>query len=1233
MEKATLGLVKNIAIGFSAKARSFDASFYLSHYEDLKMFRSRRQALNHYLRHGKAEGRFPNKKEYLRYIDNLPTNLRTGFDVAAYKFYNKDLAQKFSTEEEFFRHYVRHGHAEGRVCQFPEDATFIEALPDNEKWKAIFQTSEFLAWCGDELDERPASREEALEIFCSQGIRKLWPINFEYAFDVNFVRMNNTLPNHREGSDADLYNAWLTEGFPAGSAPNERVFLNPFLGELPFPESFDWRTFARNNRMPQATTRSQALVSLFNAPTAKIFRSVDLMGPDADWLLDRIGRRSLGLGDNNKAAALFERSVSITSTGEVLCLLGDARRGQRAMRSALEAYNAAMLLDRAPLWSFLHAAKIYADRREFVQAFDVLRKAYPFWRQRTEFSEKLHEIVGLYFEDRSAAAHKLYRDIDVSGANRLQADVLLTSALEEIHSVYIEMDRVPAATGGIAEGYVAILANDDLRQCTHYRIEQKELQFKEAGIPVRRFSHNNVTDFIDSLVGARAAVFYRVAATPNVLRAIIHAKSMGLDTYYEVDDLIFDSDFYPDPFESFEGQITAQTYAGLQFGVPLFRYAMSLCSKSIASTPALAERMQAVTATNSGIVVRNGLDERNLPAIRMGVRPILREDGRIRVFYGSGTLAHNADFNRLAGQALTDLMQRYPHVDFVIVGHLRPSDELAAMGQRIIAYPFIPDVASYWSVLAACDINIAVLEPGPVADCKSEIKWLEAAVLQIPSVLSGTRTYREVVQDGVDGFIVEDQAEWRDALERLIVDPQLRSSMGAAARIKALRDYDIEVGARALMSAFSQPTPMLADAVSKPLRVLVCNVFYAPQSYGGATRVVEANVKDFVAHYPNTEIGVFCSDEGAAPAGRLSLSQENGVPVYRLSTPQEAGMDWRPFNEDNAEPFERVLNHFRPDIIHFHCIQRLTATIVEVALSRKIPYVVTLHDAWWISDNQFLVDDDGLLQLPSRDVLGDGVLARNSLASMTRRQRLTSLLQHAEANLSVSASFAQIYEDAGVTRVQAVENGSPGMVPITSVPRADGRVALGHIGGRSAHKGASLIEAVLRRGTYANLHLTMIDGTLAPGQTVNTTWGTTPVTITAPYPQSQIADLYGQLNVLLAPSTWPESFGLVAREALGSGLWVVASDLGAVGQDVEAGRNGFIIDVSTTHGLAEALMQIDAEPEIYRKAASVAFTASRRVEDQAADLQMIYHKVFSTHKAAKQSELGPALMDEMEKPL
>ncbi|WP_264813430.1 glycosyltransferase, partial [Gluconacetobacter sacchari] len=50
---------------------------------------------------------------------------------------------------------------------------------------------------------------------------------------------------------------------------------------------------------------------------------------------------------------------------------------------------------------------------------------------------------------------------------------------------------------------------------------------------------------------------------------------------------------------------------------------------------------------------------------------------------------------------------------------------------------------------------------------------------------------------------------------------------------------------------------------------------------------------------------------------------------------------------------------FRPDVVHFHAIQGLGVGLVDVCRARGVPYVITLHDAWWLCDRQFMVRADG----------------------------------------------------------------------------------------------------------------------------------------------------------------------------------------------------------------------------------------------------------------------------------
>ena len=67
------------------------------------------------------------------------------------------------------------------------------------------------------------------------------------------------------------------------------------------------------------------------------------------------------------------------------------------------------------------------------------------------------------------------------------------------------------------------------------------------------------------------------------------------------------------------------------------------------------------------------------------------------------------------------------------------------------------------------------------------------------------------------------------------------------------------------------------------------------------------------------------------------------------------------------------------------------------------------------------------------------------------------------------------------------------------------------------------------------------------------------------------ADFLAQIDVLLVPSTWPETFGLVVVEAMSAGVPVVVSDSGALGEI--AADAGYVFPAGDSMGLAKAILQ------------------------------------------------------------
>lgn len=58
---------------------------------------------------------------------------------------------------------------------------------------------------------------------------------------------------------------------------------------------------------------------------------------------------------------------------------------------------------------------------------------------------------------------------------------------------------------------------------------------------------------------------------------------------------------------------------------------------------------------------------------------------------------------------------------------------------------------------------------------------------------------------------------------------------------------------------------------------------------------------------------------------------------------------------------------------------------------------------------------------------------------------------------------------------------------------------------------------------------------------------------------------FDDIDVLLFPSQWKESFGLTVREALAWNVWVIATDAGGVVEDLVNGENASIIPLDGDH--------------------------------------------------------------------
>ena len=1104
------------------------------------------------------------------------------------------------------------------------DGKMLARRFDHEHYQAV------LAREGLARPPRKCTRIELIRHFLQDGIDALVPIAPGEAFDAAIYaqqldadqsqtragRGYTRTTSHAAAGTSRLYRHWLRAGSRLGLSPNLDAWGKSALG-LGVPEELyrQMPAFALAAGRDPKTNPITLLATLLSAPRPGV-AALDLSRPDSAAFLLKLAERlsrhdalwrngRLRIAREAKFVPAPIRHVSRSDSramAEWLCwvILGkwpdhDATKHLLATLLESEGRDAAAQSLRLGIDAGIDAgratirlATTQMRQRQYGPACETLGRLPARFSGDVALQEKRRTLAKEIFEaiwgglGRYVAAH----GIETTQAHLAQA---LTAYTPEFSSL---VRSQPIRR-------VALVGNEDLFQCKLYRVDQKAEQLRAAGLDVTVISPSRELDEFTARAHAYdAAIFFRVPAFPPVIDAIASAAQNGLLTFYEIDDLVFDSDHFPPSLESYAGQIDASDYAAMACGVPLFAHAMSLCDHGIASTETVADLMRPRVRSGEVIVHRNALGRLHEAALdaRLADPPT---DPPITLLYASGTKAHKEDFHDILEPALARILARHKgRVRIRLVGHFGGFRHLDPASEQVEIHQPVWDFEAYCSLVAAADINLSVLSRSLLTDAKSEIKWMEAAMFAIPSVVSDTATHRQVIEDGVTGFVASDAKGFETALDRLVRDHDLRARVGEAARETVLRDYAVGPMGRSLRDAFDRLRP----ATQPKKRLMVVNVFYPPQAIGGATRVVHDNVRLLKDRYGDRyEIDVVCTLEGGKTPYEVTTYAHEGIRVSAITAPLRRSGEMAATDPKMAECFERLVERISPDLIHFHCVQRLTASVVNVARLRKIPYLITLHDAWWISPNQFVLDEqDRATFYDYRDT--------EAAALPHRAQSLLRPVQGAARLLAVSESFAELHRQHGLTNVTTTENGVSSLPACTRTPSASGRVRLAHIGGATRHKGIHIVRNALIANTYENLELLVVDHSYRSGQETHDIWGNTPVTMISKVPQSDIADLFGQVDILLAPSTWPESYGLVTREALACGLWVIASDRGAIGDSVEEGVNGHRVSVDSYEDMAKVLSMIDSAPDRYLAPPNTK-TKPRDVAEQVEDLAFIYDTV------------------------
>jgi glycosyltransferase involved in cell wall biosynthesis len=325
-------------------------------------------------------------------------------------------------------------------------------------------------------------------------------------------------------------------------------------------------------------------------------------------------------------------------------------------------------------------------------------------------------------------------------------------------------------------------------------------------------------------------------------------------------------------------------------------------------------------------------------------------------------------------------------------------------------------------------------------------------------------------------------------------------------------------------------------------------------------------------------------------------------------------------NQLVAERFERLVRQFRPDVVHFFHLMRLSASIVDVCLRLRLPTVLTPTDFWLICPMCQLRWPDGTLcdgpdtlaancvrhivalkgpasaaallaHVP--DALWRGIVrgARSAalrclppaalVAAVSRRGGfLRERLNRIDRVLVPTRAMHQTLLRHGLDASKAGLCGYGVRLPkaVARRPRREGQGLTVGVVGLGEHKGAHVLVQAVRQlrdaAIEARIYGREADFPDYAGHLRELAAGDPRIRFGGTFANDRFGEVLADLDALVVPSLWFENAPLVIHTAQGMACPVIGSDMPGIAELVTHGENGLLFPPGDVDALAAILERL-----------------------------------------------------------
>lgn len=351
-------------------------------------------------------------------------------------------------------------------------------------------------------------------------------------------------------------------------------------------------------------------------------------------------------------------------------------------------------------------------------------------------------------------------------------------------------ERIAAAEADLAAGRrVALYLYEQADASTfRYRVYNVCKALEQSDIWRGAYFFRDELYEIEPLIERCGAVtVVRVRWNPALQRIVDLAREHYVPILFDVDDLVFDMAYMP--------------LVTTILNIPTHHeYNLDVWVSHIARVELTAGFADGFTTTNEYLgdilhkkfgrevrIVPNALNREQIDASAEAVRHQRRNE-RFTIGYFSGTATHVNDFN-VAAPELARLLAEHPDMVLKVVGFMEFPPCMAPFIEsgQVVLQPLV-DFIELQRLIAEVDVNIVPLVDNLFTNCKSELKYFEAAIVDTLTAATPTYAYRNAITHMENGLLCR-EGEWRSAIEAIYQNRIPAAEIVARAHSHAVQTY------------------------------------------------------------------------------------------------------------------------------------------------------------------------------------------------------------------------------------------------------------------------------------------------------------------------------------------------------------------------------------------------------------------------------------------------------------